>query len=109
MLAVNHSTGDCQVSTNEKNTAETVASFMVLIALKALENQNTELLVILDNASQHKKKMKTMLQQLLKEKGLEAKINVRFLHTPPYSPQMNAAEYNIQLIRKNFLNIFLTR
>lgn len=76
---------------------------MVVLSLKAVENKTKELLIILDNARQHKKKMKAIVTEKLKEQGLQDKIVVRFLHTPPYSPQMNLAEYNIQLIRKKYL------
>jgi len=103
LLAVSQSNGECKVETNEKNTAETVANFMVNMVVKAVEQQITELLFILDNARQHKKKMKALFEQQLQEKDLNTKIKVNFLHTPPYSPSMNAAEYNIQIIRKKHL------
>lgn len=98
LLAVEQE-GTCQFTTNQKNTAEQVAAFMLVLALKAIKDQISSLLIILDNASQHKKKMKNHLKHLLQQKGVDQQIQVDFLHTAPYSPQMNAAEYNIGMIR----------
>jgi len=47
--------------------------------------------------------MKKLLAELLEEFGLNNCIEVEFVHIPPYSPKMNAAEYFIQIIRKKFL------
>jgi len=57
----------------------------------------------LDNARTHKKKMKGCFQQYLTDFGIQNRVQVDFVHIPPYSPNMNAAEYFIQLIRKGFL------
>jgi transposase len=57
----------------------------------------------LDNAKTHKKKMKKLLDELLEEFGLKNQVKIKFIHIPPYSPKMNAAEYFIQIIRKRFL------
>jgi len=47
--------------------------------------------------------MKELLAELLEEFGLQYQIEVEFVHIPPYSPKMNAAEFFIQIIRKRFL------
>ena len=47
--------------------------------------------------------MKNLLAQYLEDFGLTKRMKVEFVHIPPYSPAMNAAEYFIQLIRKKFL------
>lgn len=59
----------------------------------------------LDNAKTHKKKMKNKFQELLDEYNLQnnLKIEDEFVHIPPYSPCLNAAEYFIHLIRYKFL------
>lgn len=59
----------------------------------------------LDNAKTHKMKMKTILNELIKEycDKHNLRIEVEFVHIPPYSPYMNAAEYFIHIIRHNFL------
>jgi len=43
--------------------------------------------------------MKRLLQEHLHTLGLIDKIKVEFLHTPPYSPDFNLAEYEIHLLR----------
>lgn len=45
--------------------------------------------------------MKTALSNLIQAAGLEVK--VEFVHIPPYSPYLNAAEYFIHLIRHKYL------
>lgn len=47
--------------------------------------------------------MKKLLTELLEEFGLKDRMEVEFVHIPPYSPKMNAAEFFIQIIRKRFL------
>jgi len=47
--------------------------------------------------------MKKLLDELLEEFGLKNQVKIEFIHIPPYSPKMNAAEYFIQIIRKRFL------
>lgn len=47
--------------------------------------------------------MKTLLDEHLETFGLKEYVQIEFVHIPPYSPAMNAAEYFIQLIRKKFL------
>lgn len=47
--------------------------------------------------------MKKLLDELLEEFGLKNQVKIKFIHIPPYSPKMNAAEYFIQIIRKRFL------
>lgn len=59
--------------------------------------------IYLDNASQHKKKMQQCVEHLIKEYQLEGLIEIQYCYIPPYSPNMNLAEYEIQLIRKNYL------
>ena len=47
--------------------------------------------------------MKHLLAELLEDFGMTNRIEVEFVHIPPYSPKMNAAEFFIQIIRKRFL------
>lgn len=49
--------------------------------------------------------MKNKFQELLDEYNRKNHLNisVEFIHIPPYSPYLNAAEYFIHLIRHRFL------
>lgn len=60
--------------------------------------------VILDNNSTHKQKMQAQLQAHLSDLEIQHKIVVEFIHTPPYSPNFNLAEYIIHLLRLQFLH-----
>ena len=48
--------------------------------------------------------MQVALQLRLSELGIQEKILVEFIYTPPYSPDFNLAEYIIHLIRLNLLH-----
>lgn len=74
---------------------------MLEITGKAIAKGKESLVIFLDNASQHKKKMKAYFYEQLDK--LAEKITITFEHIPPYSPKMNVAEYSIQLIRKKYL------
>ncbi len=43
--------------------------------------------------------MKRLLQEHLSRLGIIDRIGVEFVHTPPYSPNFNLAEYEIHLLR----------
>lgn len=70
-----------------------------------LSNQDwRKVTIILDNNSTHKDKMKSQLDDLLSTFELKDKIQVEFIHTPPYSPNFNLTEYIIHLLRLKFLH-----
>ena len=48
--------------------------------------------------------MRTQLQVLLTELGIQENIEVEFIDTPPYSPDFNLAEYIIHLLRLHVLH-----
>ena len=58
-----------------------------------------KLIIILDNNSTHKEKMKRLLAEYLETSGIAEKLTVEFIHTPAYSPDFNLAEYEIHLLR----------
>lgn len=83
--------------------SEQVAAFLVSVVFHYLATGIFKLTIFLDNASSHKKKMKTFFQEHLKDFGIGHQVTIEFVHIPAYSPKMNAAEYCIQIIRKRFL------
>lgn len=62
------------------------------------------IVIILDNHTTHKGKMKAGLSTI---KRLNPELNgfkVKFVHTPPYSPDFNLAEYLIHQVRLKLLH-----
>lgn len=48
--------------------------------------------------------MKSQLKTLFSVLAIEDKIQVKFIHTPAYSPNFNLVEYIIHLLRLRFLH-----
>ena len=48
--------------------------------------------------------MKSQLDTLMSTLEIKNKIQVEFIHTPPYSPNFNLVEYIIHLLRLRFLH-----
>ena len=58
-----------------------------------------KLVIVLDNNSTHKEKIKKQLREHLQTVGIADKIVIESIHTPAYSPDFNLAEYEIHLLR----------
>lgn len=91
------------LQTTPKAKAEHVAAFLISLVFYYLTLDICKFTFWLDNARTHKKQMKTYFAQYLEDFGLTNQVEVEFKHIPPYSPNMKAAEYFIQLIRKKHL------
>lgn len=87
-----------------KAKSEDVASYFGNLCDDLLEKGCQKVTVILDNNSTHKDKMKSHLETLMSALEIKDKIKVEFLHTLPYSPNFNLAEYIIHLLRLRFLH-----
>jgi len=101
-LTVDAHEGTVRVSTRQKAQATQVADFLGKEAVRYYQLGYTKLTVVLDNNPNHHKKMKAKVYAYLKTrvKGF----HIRFLHTASYSPDLNLAEYMIQLLRKKVTN-----
>lgn len=66
-----------------------------------------DILIILDRAPIHGKKMqaalKLLMDELVKAGELSGEVTVKFLNTPRYSPGFNPAEYVIHAVRQDSL------
>lgn len=82
-----------------------VATFLFSLVEFYAAKGKTRFLFWLDNAKTHKKKMKTAFNELLEQYCRQNNLNIQveFVHIPPYSPYLNAAEYFIHHIRQQFL------
>ncbi len=104
MLAVDAITGEEYLQLKEKSKTEDVSSYFADLALDCIEQGFNKLSVILDNNSTHKNKMQAQLSSHLLSLGIQDKIEVEFIYTPPYSPDFNLAEYLIHLLRLELLH-----
>ena len=97
LLSVDAVTGEAYLQLKAKAKSEDIASYFGLLC-DDLSNQGCrQVTIILDNNSTHKDKMKSHLE-------IKHKIQVEFIHTPPYSPDFNLAEHMIHLLRLRFLH-----
>jgi transposase len=89
-------------------TADAVA-VVVLLVLRYVQRGFRWITVILDNATLHRAAMKAAVAELLAEIAENPawadlkNVRLEFLHTPPYSPALNPAEYLIHLVRQDAL------
>lgn len=104
LLSVDAVTGESYLQLKAKAKSEDIASYFGLLC-DDLSNQGCrQVTIILDNNSTHKDKMKSQLDTLMSVLEIKHKIQVEFIHTPPYSPDFNLAEYIIHLLRLRFLH-----
>ncbi len=105
MLCVDAMTGEEYLRLKDKSKTEDVSSYLWELCLDCLKQSITKISVILDNNSTHKQKMQAQLQAHLSELGIQDKIIIEFIYTPPYSPDFNLAEYIIHLVRLQLLDL----
>jgi DDE superfamily endonuclease len=99
MLSVDALTGEIYLQLQPKSKTEDVAEYLMDLSEDAYKDKVEKLLIVLDNNSTHKEKMKKQLRDHLQTAGTADKMVVEFIHTPAYSPDFNLAEYEIHLLR----------
>ncbi len=104
LLSVDACTGEEFLQLKSKAKSENIASYFGLLCDDLSDLGYCKVTIILDNNSTHKDKMKSQLESLMSTLEIKDKIQVEFLHTPPYSPDFNLAEYIIHLLRVRFLH-----
>lgn len=104
LLAVDVKTGKEYLRLTSRAKSEDIANYFLSLVWECIQQGKTEILIILDNNSTHKKKMKNLLAGLLNKAKISEKIKVLFLHTPPYSPDFNLVEYIIHQLRLKVLH-----
>ena len=97
-------TGEEYLQLKSKAKSEDLASYFGLLCDDLSSQGYRQVTIILDNNSTHKDKMKFQLETLMSTLEIKSRIHVEFLHTPPYSPDFNLAEYIIHLLRLQFLH-----
>lgn len=104
MLSVDAISGQEYLQLKSKAKSEDIASYFCMLCDDLLNQGYRKVIIILDNNSTHKNKMKSQLDVLMSALEINSKIQVEFIHTPPYSPDFNLAEYIIHLLRLRFLH-----
>lgn len=104
LLSVSLLSGKEYLKLSEKAKAYDIAEYMAELAIDTRKEGYRKLIVVLDNSSTHKRKMRTRMEELLERSGYADKIKVEFMDTPPYSPDFNPAEYVIRMLRQKLLH-----
>lgn len=104
LLSVDAISGEEYLQLKSKAKSEDIASYFISLFDDLLSQGYSQITIILDNNSTHKDKMKSQLETLMSTLEIQSKIQVEFIHTPPYSPNFNLAEYIIHLLRLKFLH-----
>jgi transposase len=99
MMSVDAVTGEIYLQMKDKAKAEDIARYIADLCEDAYKGNTKELTIVLDNVPTHKNKMKKLVSEHLETAGIRDKIKVDFMHTPPYSPELNLTEYEIHLLR----------
>lgn len=104
LLSVDAISGEEYLQLKSCAKSEDIASYFANLCDDLLNLGYRQVTIILDNNSTHKDKMKLQLKTLMSALEIEDKIQIEFLHTPPYSPDFNLVEYIIHLLRLRFLH-----
>jgi hypothetical protein len=108
-LTVDLERGTTEVEFRPQGKTADVVFVLVLTVLRYVQRGFHWITVILDHARTHRREREVAVRALLAEivalTGWEAlkSTTVEFLHTPPYSPAFNPAEYLIHWVRQDAL------
>ncbi len=97
-------TGEEYLKLTERAKTEDIVSYFAKFCEDVSKQGFHKLTLILDNNSTHKKKMKNLLREEFLKLGIDSKLEVEFIHTPPYSPDYNLVEYLIHQLRLTLLH-----
>ena len=103
-LSVDGNSGEIYLEFSKKSKIPDVVNYMYNLIVDSHQKGYRSIVIILDNHTTHKGKMKAALSTI---KRLNPELNgfkVNFLHTPPYSPDFNLAEYLIHQVRLKLLH-----
>ena len=99
MLSVDAVTGEIYLQLETHSKTENVSQDLRDLCEDTFKDNIEKLVIVLDNNSTHKEKMKKQLREPLQTVGIVDKIVIEFIHAPAYSPDFNLAEYEIHLLR----------
>lgn len=97
-------TGEEYLKLTERAKTEDIVRYFTELCGDVAKQGFHKITIILDNNSTHKKKMKNLLDEELLKLGIHSKLEIEFIHTPPYSPDYNLVEYLIHQLRLTLLH-----
>ena len=98
LLAVDMETAQPFFQARARVRSTEVAEYFADLATELAGQGRTGALVVLDNYSTHKSKMRKELSEMILERNLN--FSIEFLDLPAYSPMLNVAEYVIRMVRQ---------
>jgi DDE superfamily endonuclease len=104
LLAVDAVSGEEFLRLVPTAKTEDLALYFGELCKDCIHERIKHLTIILDNNSTHKDKLRRYLWAELFTSGIDEKITVEFVYTPPYSPNFNLVEYLIHLLRLRLLH-----
>ena len=107
LLAVDTKTGKEYIKLTPQSKTEDVVDYFYELSLKVKAEGFNKMTIWLDNNSTHKSKMKYLLWlKMYANPNCPDLRNftLRFIHTPPYSPDFNLVEYIIHQLRLKLLH-----
>lgn len=104
LLCVDAITGEEYLKLTESAKTEDIATYFVELCIDIVKQGFNKLIVILDNNSTHKQKMKNLLHSELLKLGINSILEIELIYLPPYSPNYNLVEYLIHQLRLKLLH-----
>jgi hypothetical protein len=92
-------TGEIYLQLQPNSKTEDIVKYLADLCEDSQKEAIEKLIIVLDNNSTHREKMKKLLAENLKTSGIGEKLAVEFIHIPKYSPDFNLAEYEIHLLQ----------
>ena len=86
MLSVDAVTGEIYLQLETHSKTKNVSQYLRDLCEDAYKDNMGKLVIVLDNNSTHKEKIKKQLREHLQTVGIADKIVIVFIHTPAYSP-----------------------
>lgn len=107
LLAVDVRSGETFLEFYERNHSMTVAEYFVILCLLLIGRGYKKIRLVLDNCASHQEQMRThfnkLLKYILQDLFSIVEPTIQFIYTPPYSPDLNLAEYFIHHLRQHGL------
>jgi len=103
-MSVDAVTGEEYLKLAKCAKTEDVSRYFSELCCDCVQQGFHKLSVILNNNTTHKQKMRNLLDAQLLELGIKEDIEIEFIYTPPYSPNLSLVEYPIYQLRLQLLH-----
>jgi len=92
------------LKTSKTAKKEDIAEYFYQLLGDIYKDGLKEVIIILDNNPTHKQSMRELLSEKMSKDNLYKNLKITFTDLPPYSPDLNIAEYWIHLMRLKFVH-----